>query len=439
MKILTVIFLSAILVAGIYFGISTISTGDQLLKYKEYQAEVSKIDYGLFNMHEWRRKAIDVFGERLSNFEIGQEAYEEVRVELEKYLKDIYIDYIATGKIFDNILADAESNPNINKFLLKLLKDNLKDQIRALDIPRYIPGMSVQLAAELKKNEPRIKDVLAQQLNLMIQTNDPFSYTDRRQAIFDELDVVHAKDAMSTLNLRIDKLKSERNHSATIVSFLFFVGIMLAFGLGRLIGFKPMISMITLYSIALLILGIRLPMIEIDARLNSFIFRLLDTDLSFEEQTVFFQSKSILDVTRTLIESKGIDLKVVGIMILCFSVVFPLIKLILSIMYVNIQRLQHNNTVKAFIFYLGKWSMADVFVVALFMAYIGFYGLVDSQLEQIESNQGGFAVETVNYSGLAPGALFFTAYCILSIIIGIVLNTKVPKAKTTIIMNNERV
>lgn len=38
--------------------------------------------------------------------------------------------------------------------------------------------------------------------------------------------------------------------------------------------------------------------------------------------------------------------------------------------------------------------MADVFVVALFMAYIGFHGLADAQLDAIESNKTGFAVET---------------------------------------------
>ena len=73
------------------------------------------------------------------------------------------------------------------------------------------------------------------------------------------------------------------------------------------------------------------------------------------------------------------------------------------------------------IFYLGKWSMADVFVVALFMTYIGFYGLFNAQLQQLEQNKGGFAIETVNYTHLAPGALFFTAYCIMSIVLGIVI------------------
>ena len=169
-------------------------------------------------------------------------------------------------------------------------------------------------------------------------------------------------------------------------------------------------------------------MIEIDARMNSFVFNLFDKDISFGEQSVLFQSKSILGVTKTLLESRGIDLKIVGYMVLCFSVVFPMIKLILSAFYLGSARLQKSKLIKNIIFYLGKWSMADVFVVALFMAYIGFFGLVDSQLGAIEQNKGGFAVETVNYTHLGPGALFFTAYCVLSIILGTVISKRVDDA-----------
>ena len=74
------------------------------------------------------------------------------------------------------------------------------------------------------------------------------------------------------------------------------------------------------------------------------------------------------------------------------------------------------------IFYLGKWSMADVFVVAIFMAYIGFYGITSAQLNEIASGQGNYQVETINYSKLSPGALFFTSYCILSIITSIIID-----------------
>ena len=51
-----------------------------------------------------------------------------------------------------------------------------------------------------------------------------------------------------------------------------------------------------------------------------------------------------------------------------------------------------------------------VFVVAMFMAYIGFYGIITAQLGDIGRNQTGYAVETLNYSKLSPGALFFTTY-----------------------------
>ena len=89
--------------------------------------------------------------------------------------------------------------------------------------------------------------------------------------------------------------------------------------------------------------------------------------------------------------------------------------------------MRENRWVQNIIFYLGKWSMADVFVVALFMAYIGFYGILNSQLQAIENNKGGFAVETINNSSLSPGALFFTSYCIMSIILGKVVNKRSSK------------
>jgi len=177
-----------------------------------------------------------------------------------------------------------------------------------------------------------------------------------------------------------------------------------------------------LLSILLLILGINLPMIVLDVRLNAFEFLLFGQPLAFSEQTMFFQSKSILDVTQNLLDGKTFDLKLVGVMVLCFSIVFPVIKLVLSGIYLSMPKIKENSIVKGLIFYLGKWSMADVFVVALFMAYIGFYGLINDQLEKLEQNKSGFAVETINYTHLEYGALFFSIYCILSIVIGVILS-----------------
>ena len=40
-------------------------------KIKEDYAYITKIDFGLFNMKEWRNKALNVFSEQVENFESG--------------------------------------------------------------------------------------------------------------------------------------------------------------------------------------------------------------------------------------------------------------------------------------------------------------------------------------------------------------------------------
>lgn len=169
-------------------------------------------------------------------------------------------------------------------------------------------------------------------------------------------------------------------------------------------------------------------MIDIDARLNSFGIQIMGQEISFDEQVLYFQSKSIVEVTKTLWTGGTWDLKLVGALILLFSIVFPFFKLILSILYLYYEKAKASKAVKNIIFYLSKWSMADVFTVALFMAYIGFYGLVTSQLADISRNDTGFAVETLNYSKLSPGAFFFTAYCLLSVTTSLLINRNELKA-----------
>ena len=212
------------------------------------------------------------------------------------------------------------------------------------------------------------------------------------------------------------------NHKITVLVVVIGLMIVLTLITRNIIGFNALISTLTSISILLLLLGISLPMIDIDARLNSFAFTLMDEPISFDEQVIYYQSKSILEVTQTLWSSGGIDLKLVGVLVLLFSIVFPFFKLVLSAFYLFVEKIRHSNLAQNIIFHLGKWSMADVFVVALFMAYIGLYGLIASQLDTISQNQGGFAVETINYSSLAPGALFFTSYTLLSVYIGILIN-----------------
>ncbi len=430
MKQVIIVILSVLLVLGSYRALLLASKYKELKAYKEDLAEINKINYNLFNLQLWKQEALKVFENRIALFEISPKAYDQVEKELEKYLRNINRDYIENGKIFKKIFEDAEKDPKINKFILKMIKENAPAQIQALNIPKFIPSMAVQLAGELKKQEPQLRDIMRAELKKIIKDEDLNSYRDPRRKIFEKYSQPDITATNSFLSNIIDENQKIIDTQVKITYSILMGIFLLSWILMGYLGTIPAVTMITLDSIVLLILGVNLPMIDLEAVLNAFTINLLGTEVGFERQYMYYQSKSILDVTDTLIQSGGWDLKIVGWMVLCFSVVFPLIKLILSGFYLYSTRVRNSLLARNIIFYLGKWSMADVFVVALFMAYIGFYGIMSSQLNSIANNKGGFAVETINNSGLAAGALFFTTYCILSIIVGILINRKVEVLDT---------
>lgn len=388
---------------------------------KQTYANINAINYGLFNMQEWKVKAFDVFHHHIGQFNISPQAFDEAEAELRKYLYGIYDQYIASGNLFNKVFEDAEKNEKVNKVLLRMFKENVGTQIEALKIKEYIPDMANQLAVELRKQEPRFKEIMQSELRNLLQYTDKYSFTDPRIEVFKTYGCEDINCTNEKIKATITSLEAQQKQDIYIISFAFIFVLLSLTIFYKTIGIELWVGLVTLFSIVLLIMGISMPMIVIDARMNSFVFNLFEKDLEFGEQVVFFQNKSILDVAQNLIDSEGLDLKIVGMLVICFSIVFPLIKLTLSGYYLQSERLRNSKLVQNMIFYLGKWSMADVFVVALFMTYIGFYGLFNAQLQQLEQNKGGFAIETVNYTHLAPGALFFTAYCIMSIVLGIVI------------------
>lgn len=69
-------------------------------------------------------------------------------------------------------------------------------------------------------------------------------------------------------------------------------------------------------------------MIEIDTRFQQVNFSLIGEQIIFNDLVIFFQSKSILQVTDILFGTGKVDSFFVGLLILVFSMVFPIAKLI---------------------------------------------------------------------------------------------------------------
>jgi uncharacterized paraquat-inducible protein A len=154
---------------------------------------------------------------------------------------------------------------------------------------------------------------------------------------------------------------------------------------------------------------------------------LMGHPIHFENQVLYFQSKSILDVFWLMITHQDLQMKFVGLLLITFSILFPLIKIVLSLpYYYNYRNARGNRVIAFFVLKSGKWSMADVMVVALFMAYLGFSGIIASQLGQLTSSRQDLVILTTNGTSLQPGFYIFLTYTLLGLFFSGFLARKSP-------------
>lgn len=175
----------------------------------------------------------------------------------------------------------------------------------------------------------------------------------------------------------------------------------------------------------LLLAGVTTPMIDLEAKIAEMSFLLAGHPVRFEDQVLYFQSKSILDVFRILIVHQDIQMKFVGVLLVTFSIVFPLLKTVSSVVHhCNDRRARGNPIVEFFVLKSGKWSMADVMVIAIFMAYIGFNGIIANQLGQLNSTGQDVTILTTNGTTLQPGFYLFLTYTLLAMFFSGLLTRK---------------
>ena len=131
----------------------------------------------------------------------------------------------------------------------------------------------------------------------------------------------------------------------------------------------------------------------------------LTTELAAgSEIEVYRQTRSILGSVRHLYR---VDAHVAATLILIFSVLVPLVKASLVLWAVfHRDALRRERTLR-FVEHVAKWAMADVFAVALFIAYLA---------AQASQNAGGSPTALVTFSAtLGSGFYWFAAYCLSSL------------------------
>jgi len=165
-----------------------------------------------------------------------------------------------------------------------------------------------------------------------------------------------------------------------------------------------------LIAFVLLAVGVTASIIEVDARIGTLNFMLMGEKLGFENQVLFFQSKSILEIIQALVSQPKPDAILVGVLLLVFVIVLPAVILIATGLHVlGGEKLAENKVIKYLAFESGKWNMADVMVVGILMTYIGLNGILKSQLSVLNIHNSFLTTVTTNHTSLQPGYLIFVA------------------------------
>ena len=430
MKYISQIILLVIIAYASYAGFRTYEISKEENEINYDYAEMHMIKYGLFNLDLWKEKLFVILEDRVDNFEITARDLDGIRRQIESYLQDLYEEYFESGKLIDAIVEarqGSEDEKKLGKLFIGLFRKNIEAELKNIDFEAQIPVITDQLMIELERKIPEIKAEISASVSDMMATELARSGSDRRIPLYEKYGGINLDEADAVIEARLETLRAaKRSFIIRSISALVFALLVLLV-LNKTMPFAWSTSWLTLICTVFLALGLALPMIDLDARLSTIDVNLLDSNIHFDEQVMYYQSKSIIDVTITLLEGRGIDLKIVGFLILLFSIILPFLKMLLTTVYLFIEKSRNSQFIKVIIFYMGKWSMADVFVVAIFMSYIGFYGLISSMLNDFSYQSYSSSADTVNYSSLSPGIIYFSSYCLLSIVMSSIVHRKFRK------------
>ncbi len=400
--------LSLLLLCTIILSFIVYSKEQEKKALKTDTIELSNVKYGLFNVDQWKIRIAEILTKKVEDFKIDESNQKEMEEKIAGFL-DVAISELEVS------YKEENRRNSFFGFSFKNVGVTVFDIFGKMK--RDIPNITKQIIIYLNdiENRNKIKHYILTQLDkYAAETFTEMDYT-LRDNILAKYDSNNIESCNALIQLQLEEI----NNSLKTSVRSFYILIILIFFIFILLKNKGKLTLLIFILIAgnLLILGLLLPMIDIDARISTMSFKLLGENVNFENQILYFKSKSILEVVSLMLNQGEIKVLLVGLLVLIFSVLFPISKLISSILYLFNKQMRKSSIVRFLVFKIGKWSMADVMVIAIFMSYIGFSGIISEQLKQLSSITSNLDLLTTNNSELQNGFFFFTAFVILSLFI----------------------
>ncbi|MCB9182988.1 MAG: paraquat-inducible protein A [Flavobacteriales bacterium] len=371
--------------------------------------ELSNVSYGLFNVNVWRDTLTAIVERKVRTLEITDENRAEIKRQTEQLLYQLLDD---AQQVLRARNKKAGIGGAVRQFAMDMLVD--MESLRA-GVPRYAETMLSY--AEKPEHRDELAGVVVRQMDQLADSTAGRIDNARIESILRRHGSSDAASCRQQLHDQVESLRLRAIGSMwPLLAAVLLITALVLFNTAAAGRFGLLVMVCT--AIALLVNGLHLPMIEIEAAIREFAFELMGEHVAFYDQVLFYQSKSILEVVHVLLTDGDAGLLVVGVLVLAFSVLIPFSKLIASLITIQSRRAPRNRFHRFLVFKSGKWSMADVLVVAIFMAFVGFNGIVSSQMELVEDYTDKAEIITTNRSGLQVGFYLFLSYCLLGLVLG---------------------
>jgi hypothetical protein len=415
-NVILILGLSILLCGEAYFGYRLHKDSIEQVQIKEDYSMSNNITFGLFSVDQWRDRIAEIVNHQVHDFTMTPAQKKALKEQVEQELHDLVNKSV------------AEINKPQKTLGGKLKKFAFNSFVDADEIQAQVPSFAKTIIDKVNSpaSHKRLKNIATSKIEQLADaTYDSTAVANA--AVTKHLYRKYHVSSTAEFNKQIEFRLAAIRDVTYNYAYAMLGCVLVALGLWWLMRKQVQLQttlfiMSLLFAFILLAVGITASIIEVDARIQTLNFTLLGEKVTFENQVLFFQSKSILDVIEVLVKQPKPDAVVVGVLMFVFIIVLPVLRITAKgIHLLNGKKADENKVIKYLTFESGKWDMADVMVVGILMTYIGLNGILQSQLSNLNIHNSLLSTTTVNYTSLQPGYFIFVVYVVFEILLSYIL------------------
>jgi hypothetical protein len=389
-------------------------------------AEITHARYGILSADQWRTIIGPMLNAQVDKLDLKSQS-KSLRPMVERSLYAL-LDNIKTQMTAPTNAKAGGKPGGVNPMFVNMIVASLRPHV-----PEYTNVVMQQLAKPdtQKGFQDSIRNVLADAVKNTFGNTDMTTYNAILKRYGCDQTGAGAAACEQILTRQIAAADKELTHDYLIVLGSAALAFLLLMP-GKSTLSRGAVVVLMLFSIAMLAGGVLSPMLEVEVRVTKLDATLLGTPIEFREQSLYYRSKTVFEVFQTLIQMGRPEMMLVGVLVILFSVVFPALKMLaLAASIFRPALLRTNRFVKLLAFDLSKWSMADVMVLAIFMSFVAFNGVIGSALDGMHTMPNVQQVSfPSNASRILPGYYLFIGFCLSSIFLSQKLKRGIASSST---------